>query len=381
MKKKFFYVGSVLLIGIAICVSVWLLLREQKVRGIQGQRLPIAARQYKEVPTENRNVPPQGQNPDKVPIPIKDIARRFKNNLMARHSEEQLANPDIQKRLAIMDSPEFLEFMKDTSATGPNLRKWNDFWESQGVSVKREYPEIFRHYFPTGEPEDYDPDMRLKIAEMFFATEPVDLADPRAAASQRREVIGQLIEEGGADVAWYLGRFGDEWDGPILFDQENTHRNAATEWVKDVQRNAASIVAAAEKVGGEVPESQASASSWDMSSVMESPSTSHSGTEGASTSDTSAGVAMPESEIEAVIEKSLTPQTSNTPTNQRPDTPGEIQSNLEVTLKSQFSSDRFDRAMDTLKQYGPEEGLRRLRENDPEIAAQVERQRKKEDSP
>ena len=56
----------------------------------------------------------------------------------------------------------------------------------------------------------------------------------------------------------------------------------------------------------------------------------------------------------------------------RPYTPGEIQGNLEASLKEQFSSERFERAMSTLDRYGPEEGLRRLRENDPEVAKQIE---------
>lgn len=52
---------------------------------------------------------------------------------------------------------------------------------------------------------------------------------------------------------------------------------------------------------------------------------------------------------------------------------------LETTLKERFSSDRFDRAMDTLERYGPEEGLRRLRESDPEIAEQVEQRQNRKD--
>lgn len=382
MKKKWGYVGGAVLVGIAICMSVWFFLREHKAQQLQGKPYLTSSRQYKGVTTENRNGPQQGQNPDKAPIPIEEIARRMKINLMSRHSEEQLAKPEIQKRLAVMDSPEFLEFMKDTPATGHNLRKWNDFWESQGFPVKRGYPEIFRHHFPTGEPEDYDKKMRLKIADMFFATEPVNLTDPEVAASQRREVIRQLIRKGGADVAWYLGRFGDEWDGPILFDQENTRGNAATEWVKDVQRNAASIVAAAEESGGKhSDEIGTSVPSWDLSSVMESSSAFHSEMERPTTLDTKEHAIMADAETEAAIEQSLTPQPSDMSTNQRPEPRSEIQSNLETTLKAQFSSERFDRVMSTLEQYGPEEGLRRLRENDPEVANQIERYRNRESVP
>ncbi len=46
---------------------------------------------------------------------------------------------------------------------------------------------------------------------------------------------------------------------------------------------------------------------------------------------------------------------------------------LETELRTQFSPDRFNRAMKTLNQYGPQEGLRRLKSSDPEVAKQVER--------
>ena len=47
--------------------------------------------------------------------------------------------------------------------------------------------------------------------------------------------------------------------------------------------------------------------------------------------------------------------------------------NLETALRTQFSPERFNRAMKTLNQYGPQEGLRRLKSSDPEVAKQVER--------
>ena len=46
---------------------------------------------------------------------------------------------------------------------------------------------------------------------------------------------------------------------------------------------------------------------------------------------------------------------------------------LETALRTQLSPDRFNRAMKTLNQYGPQEGLRRLKSSDPEVAKQVER--------
>ena len=52
---------------------------------------------------------------------------------------------------------------------------------------------------------------------------------------------------------------------------------------------------------------------------------------------------------------------------------------LETALRERFSPERFERAMSTLERYGPEEGLRRLREEAPEIARQLEQRRDRED--
>ena len=56
------------------------------------------------------------------------------------------------------------------------------------------------------------------------------------------------------------------------------------------------------------------------------------------------------------------------------------ESSIENVVREQFSPQRFNAAVQTLSQYGPQEGLRRLKVSDPEIAIYVERliQRNKE---
>ncbi len=54
-----------------------------------------------------------------------------------------------------------------------------------------------------------------------------------------------------------------------------------------------------------------------------------------------------------------------------PELPAE--EDFEKALRQRFSPERFNRARATLNQYGPEEGLRRLKESDPEMATHVER--------
>ncbi len=46
---------------------------------------------------------------------------------------------------------------------------------------------------------------------------------------------------------------------------------------------------------------------------------------------------------------------------------------FENTLRRRFSPERFNAALQTLKRYGPKEGLRKLKEVDPEVAIHLER--------
>ena len=58
---------------------------------------------------------------------------------------------------------------------------------------------------------------------------------------------------------------------------------------------------------------------------------------------------------------SLAPTLPNLPTEKR----------IETFLRERFSPERLNRASETLNRYGPEEGLRRLEKDDPEIAKQI----------
>ena len=373
VTRKVVLMCSAVLLGIAVCMSFWFFLREHKARNFLTSN---------ELKTERINTWQTKKNTDEnqaeEPLTLDERAERVtqmaKRNLMSTLSEEELARPDIQKRINVYDSPEFLEMVKEHMESGTFSRRkfWNIF-ESQGVPVDwGAYTQLFRKVFPTGEPEDYEPEMRLELAKLFLAAEPVDPADSRAVLRQGLEVYSKFMTQGDKNYPWLAGRFDIDFDGAIM---GNTENNPAFEWVKNVQRNAASIVANAEATGAPGTDANTSASPWDLSSVMESPPASHSETEVPTTPDTSGNVLMTDAEIEAAIEKSLTRQTPDILTNQQPNTPSEIQSNLENNLKAQFSSERFEQAMDTLERYGPEEGLRRLRENDPEVASQIEQHR------
>ena len=369
--KKGIVISGVLLVGLGICVSTWFFLREHAARTSR----PFSPNDIDS--TDNQTMVQSSEtdtiSDDEKPLTEKERAiQRAKSALMSNLSEAQRLNPSTQKMFEVLDLPEFLALLeKDLTE-----RQWNDFMESQGFEGVRDYSGLLSKFVPDIELADYEPVVRLKLAELFLTADPVDLTDPVAAARQRSKVYLELGKELSqtdmAAAAWFIETFGEDRDAAFRSDASND--NPAFIWMTDVQQNAASIVAVAEQARSDAL--KASAPSWDMSSVMESPSVSSDATTEESPSvsppaiDALARPAIPNPETDAAATPApgLT-DVPKTPTN-LPTVEG-----LEASLKEQFSSERFDRAMSTLERYGPEEGLRRLKESDPEVAEQVERHR------
>ena len=70
-----------------------------------------------------------------------------------------------------------------------------------------------------------------------------------------------------------------------------------------------------------------------------------------------------EADFEAELERLLTPKLLELPTEER----------IEAAFHEQFAPQRFQKAVATLQRYGIEEGMRRLRKTDAEIAGHFER--------
>ena len=375
--RKMILVVSTIFIGVVVCLSVWLVLREYREdRPSAHERSTF----FDNKPT-NEHVPQQTQNSDKQPLTASEkAAQSITDTFKSNYRQAGIPNPNMEKLIEIMETPAFATYLEKRNNT---QREWHDFLESQGYPVNRNmFSELFRDTFPTGTPADYEPEMRVKIAQMFLTTEPLDPQDPQQLLLQRTRVISQLMspetEESGR--AWFVGQFEEDWDGAIMDAEGDIVNNPAFVWITDVQRNAASIVAATNTAENETTETPKSTTPWDLSSVIESPSVSSDATTGESQSifppapDGLARPAISKPETDAAA----TPAPGLTDVPNLPTVEG-----LEASLKGQFSSERFERALNTLERYGPEEGLRRLRENDPEVAKQVERHRsgeRKEDS-
>ena len=74
------------------------------------------------------------------------------------------------------------------------------------------------------------------------------------------------------------------------------------------------------------------------------------------------GATKSDAEIGAALEKQLTPESPTA-------------AGIEAQLSERFAPERLEKARQVLERYGPEEGMRRLREDDPEVATQFERTR------
>jgi len=77
---------------------------------------------------------------------------------------------------------------------------------------------------------------------------------------------------------------------------------------------------------------------------------------------------MSDAEIAAELERRFTPQLPELPTDENLE--NQVRSEIQSTL---MTPARFEKALRILKQYGPEEGMQRLRTADPKLAEQVHR--------
>ena len=273
-------------------------------------------------------------------------------------------NPRLQAMKKALASPAYLEYLRKQEAVFPgfNLVLWWDFLESQGVpsSMRQLQEENFREHFPTGDYVDYEPMMRQRLAELFLETvPPEDLGDRREVRRYTLAVMS-MFKEDWANKIWMRGYF-NGYDGDVA-------------WADTIRQNAESIVAAA-------PARETHAA--DMSTAPAIPSEVSS----AAVADESQDARPVQRHEKTLPFKDAAQQSQNvtdftgklTERLTVPELPTEA--SLEKALQQQVSPERFNRAMNILNRYGPQEGLRRLKEADPGVAAQVERylQRKQAD--
>ena len=265
-----------------------------------------------------------------------------------------ITGAEFQKIVDALESQAYQDFL----ATDPDsINEILDFLASQDIIVP--YDELladvqkrFRQYFPQETADELETQMREKLFTLFRQSNiqfPVPLQDPRTQ-ERVQEVMAEFFAEE-QNVAWMMARFqGDyfafaRWSVELLQDSELP-----------------------------VPEMPVSFDTYDVGSPAQGP--------GLDT-ETSVPNRQPHAEKEPIqsVKSHALKDFKDVPTENKIDIAAELvpelpelptEERLETALRERFSPERFNRAMQTLNQYGPEEGLRRLKNSDPDVATHVE---------
>lgn len=355
MEKRLVYVLIIIVMVIAIGVGMRMMFSPTQMEPIKKY---VVAPLKENAPTELTD--PAGTSASAKKITPEELAVEGKETFLA---QMEFAGVDTENDLywkalyEAVNSPEYLEYQKKQDARiGTDLNLWWSFLESKGLSSGRmAQEERFREHFPNGGYADYEPDMRRRLAELFLETGLSTTASyDEMSVRQTISVLSQFRSEAEANSVWMRGYF-NGYVGDL-------------EWAQEVRENAASIVTDADNIDTlpaftesdtvvePTPTDVAEESSGDEPEPLLL-------SEEAPTIEDVTQVPPTIEEIEAELLKTLFPDERAFP----------IQSNVEKVLRRQFSPQRFNAAVQTLSQHEPQEGLRRLKESDPEIAVYIER--------
>ena len=268
-------------------------------------------------------------------------------------SEEQLADPIAQRMFEILESPAGQEFLK----SNPNgLADTFAFFESQGIKMNHNFfIEKYRKVFPTGEPEDFEDEMRQRFTEMVGSGEP----DPRNQEEFNRftNALTEFLQDE-RNYAWVTGRF-------------QGNNKAFSQWVIQTLQNPGPLPVE------QMPETLVS----EGENAFEIPRDTQDATEiqdpvvpPTDAAELSPETPASEGELPTTETELLELLTENPPEMDGENLTLELptEAEFEAALREQFNPERYQKAMSTLNRYGPEEGLRRLKSDDPEIAKQIE---------
>ena len=272
--------------------------------------------------------------------------------------ENYAKNPHpMQKRwLAYVESEEGRAFFDSFPTTDEWFEKSKSFGFFDSPALREARDRLYRKHFPTRTVDENEAIVRDIMRDAILEYEHHKEAEP---SQDRNSFV--LMDLLGDDkyVAWVEKKFGSE---PPSASQEWVH--STFEEVRLAERE--KYLAAQ---GNDTPASNLTRSErleWEIEGSLTD------GQTPANTRNVSENILTIEDMLSDDANTQQTGIEMLTPTS--PESPERSTSkSLETTLRSQFSLDRFNRAMKTLNQYGPQEGLRRLKSSDPEVAKQVER--------
>lgn len=285
------------------------------------------------------------------------VVSTFKSLFSDEERQAFFDTPELKHFLEVLESPEYAEFI----TTRPTNRETDEFWAKHGFPQDPDrFQKSFRETFPTGEPEDFELEMRQTFAEIFRDAD---------ANNMMNEIINKAPQflSDPRNRAWMDG----------YFDGENRDFGA---WGENILKN----------LSANLPQQSFREDAiLEDTILMESPSQDPT-FDILSEADTPWD---PEVPTQQDVEK-MPVETASAPANSEASTPDVIDFNqlltdddsidtlfaedgLETLLNQrmnpkELSTEKMQRAMDVLNRYGPKEGLRKLRDSDPEVAKQIE---------
>ena len=362
MKTRLIYVLVILAMGITIGVGVWVVLSPRQLEPIKKYVATSLKDDNSTEITETAETSASAKE-----FTPEERAVEAKETFLAQMEfvgVDTENDPYWKALYAAVNSPEYLEYQKNQNArVGTDLDLWWGFLESKGLSSGRmAQEERFREHFPTGEYAEYEPDMRKRLAELFLETGLLPTAtNDEENVRQTIGVLSQFRSEAEANNVWMRGYF-NGYVGDL-------------EWAQEVRENAARIVTDADSVDAFPPFTESAPVAEPTPTKVAEENLDNEPEPMLFSEETPTAEGLKQApatvgEIEAKFLKTLFPDERELPT----------ESSIENVVREQFSPQRFNAAVQTLSQYGPQEGLRRLKASDPEIAIYVERliQRNKE---
>ena len=348
------------ILSTAICVvgAAVLILGEIKpeIKSIIGKAAEVQqeaveeALEPKEVPSGKSLVSPGQQTID--------IMNRFL-------TPEQREDPAFQRVMKIVASDAFQGQLDEQNPQ--TLQEFADLMTAHGLTefsgidfdkvLADAYAFAMQEYQaanPGKDPEDEDEAMAKRIGEMLKTSDPIYGI---MEIMQDREIAIWITARFRGDQAalgewWGKVMEGSESDDPASSFLAPTDFEFPDGWLSDIPSDEPAeqdpFVEPERSLSDPIP-----ISVWEEFAVPDTENSS---------------AATPTIEPEKVVTE-MTPEPPAIPTEEE----------LETALRERFSLERFERAMSTLERYGPEEGLRRLGADDPEVAEQVERHRSEKD--
>lgn len=285
-----------------------------------------------------------------------NVEARHKASLagfISRATPDELVDPRFQKAIEIQLSQPYINLINNGANADElfnfQLGEFEKLAGRDGSHIRNPNQRYFRKYFPTGTHEDHEPEMRARLTTLIEKN-----------GGYSSEVLSEFMQDRRAGV-WFYTR-GLKYDS-----KRDVDKSVNVDWIRDVRANAMGLT---------------EAESMDMDVEMPIPDI------------------LPLSEFDTInagSEQQVSPKkpilnilksvTDNSDTQSQPTRPSlpepsptpsashllATDAEVEVSLREHFSPQRFNKAISTLDQYGPEEGLRRIKESDPEVGKHIER--------